>query len=484
MKLFFLIIIIGVQGLAITFPKTNLSREQMVLHLLNRAAYGPAKGDLVRLQPSGALESWLEKQLNPDSISDNEYDRYVRLHTPDILLNQKEVVHQFDGFEKKNNIAVPRVSVYLQETIDQKIARSILSQKQLEQVLVDFWFNHFTVDLNFPWTVYSYENDAIRKNVLGKFKDLVLASASHPCMLYYLNNWQSSIEGLPSGPYVPSGLNENYARELMELHTGVPTEKYNTKDVRSVAKIFSGWTIRYFGKGEFIYRPTWHDESDVTILNTTFYGKDGFSEGKKFIEFLSKQDDTSLFISQKLCDYFVQDPAPQSCVTQLRDVYKKTDGDLKQMYLTLFTSTEFWDQSSYLQRVKKPTDFAFSAGRLFNAKMSGKKTEDFFNLIRGLGETIYVPPSPKGYSFRNSFWLSPNPTSLRVAESFSFAKELRSSTKLSLSKNLTQVLRSAFDENQTKSIVEKVSQLAKKSKQNDSDAVLALVLSTPEFQRK
>ncbi len=278
----------------------------------------------------------------------------------------------------------PRL-VVSEDLKEAKVFRALYSNRQLEEVLVDFWFNHFNVDQakNVRQTqnvmhllIGSYERDAIRPHVLGHFKDLLLATARHPAMLYYLDNWESVAPGAFNiGPFAPvrgfvngvpnsiiptalsrqaHGLNENYGREVMELHTLGVKGGYTQDDVIAVARCFTGWTVRDSENPQFVFAPFMHDFDEKTVLGHKIRAGGGEQDGLQAIDILAHHPSTAKFISRELAQRFVADEPPQALVERMAQTFTKTDGDLRAVLETMFTSPEFFSEGAWQAKVKAP----------------------------------------------------------------------------------------------------------------------------------
>jgi uncharacterized protein (DUF1800 family) len=303
-----------------------------------------------------------------------------------------------------------------------KVFRAIYSERQLEEVLVDFWFNHFNVFEGKPQArpvLASYERDAIRPHVLGRFKDLLLATARHPAMLHYLDNWESmSPEAFEIGPFagppgnvaqqlqrMARGLNENYGRELLELHTLGVDGGYTQQDVVNVARAFTGWTIRAPNvKPEFVFASFMHDTREKTILGKTFPAGGGESDGLQVIELLARHPSTAKFISRKLAQRFVADDPPQPLVDRMAQTFARTDGDIRAVLGTMFSSTEFLSEGAWLSKIKSPLELVTSAIRALQGDTID--TLVLTQRVGDLGQPLYGKLEPTGYPNTSESWLS------------------------------------------------------------------------------
>jgi uncharacterized protein (DUF1800 family) len=316
-----------------------------------------------------------------------------------------------------------------EELVQAKLLRAIYSDRQLEQVMTDFWFNHFNVFVGKgPERVLitNYEQDVIRPHALGKFEDLLVATAKSPAMLFYLDNWMSegpnSLQGLgipkhpspyaphypPGSPYVKrkqnNGLNENYGRELLELHTLSVNGGYTQRDVTEVAKVFTGWTIEkpFEGLG-FKYDPRMHEPGPKFVLGHKIKPK-GEDEGKEVLHLLATSPQTAHFISLKLAQRFVSDDPPPALVDRMAKTFQKKKGDIREVLTTLFQSPEFWAADTYRAKVKTPLEFVASAVRA-----TGADVDDAMPLARqiaNMGMPLYAAQPPTGYSMKAETWVS------------------------------------------------------------------------------
>ncbi len=313
--------------------------------------------------------------------------------------------------------------VALGDLREAKVYRAIYSNRQLQEELADFWFNHFNVyeAKGQPDRVLlgSYERDAIRPHVLGRFKDLMLAVAHHPAMLYYLDNWESmSSDVFQIGPFAPGqfggsqilsrqahGLNENYGRELLELHTLGVKGGYTQQDVIAAARCFTGWTIRQPNeKPEFVYAAFMHDTEEKSVLGHKIAAGGGESDGLQVIDILAHHPSTARFISTKLAQRFVADDPPPALIDAMARAFTKTDGDLRAVLETMFMSREFFSKGAWQSKIKSPLEMVVSAARAVGADAT-----DAFALaqnVADMGEPLYSKEPPTGYKDGADTWLS------------------------------------------------------------------------------
>ncbi len=292
------------------------------------------------------------------------------------------------------------------DLMEGKLLRAIYSNRQLEEVLADFWFNHFNIFLDKGadrYLVTGYERDVIRPHVLGKFKDLLEATAKSPAMLYYLDNWQSA------GPNAPGrarrGLNENYGRELLELHTLGVDGGYTQKDVTEVARCFTGWTIDQPERGgTFLFNPRLHDNGEKVVLGMTIPAGGGVQDGEKVLDIVAHHPSTAHFISTKLAQRFVADDPPPALVDRMSRTFLKTDGDLRAVMKTMLDSREFWSKGAYRSKVKSPLEMVVSAVRSADGDVD--YALPLANQVAMLGQPLYRKQEPTGYSNHSREWVN------------------------------------------------------------------------------
>jgi uncharacterized protein (DUF1800 family) len=299
-----------------------------------------------------------------------------------------------------------------QELVDSRMYRALYSNRQLEEVLVDFWLNHFNVfNGKGParMLLTSYERDAIRPHVLGRFSDLLLATARHPAMLFYLDNWQSQaprddVPGQPAPANVRRpGLNENYGRELMELHTLGVDGGYTQDDVIAVARAFTGWTIYDPNRiAEFQFNPAFHDRKEKIVLGQKIPPGGGEQDGMQVIEILARHPSTARFISRKLAQRFVADEPPQALVDRMAATFAATGGDLRAVVETMLTSREFLSEGAWQAKLKSPLEMVLSSVRVLGADVTDPTA--LAQRIADLGQPLYGKAEPIGYSTTSDAW--------------------------------------------------------------------------------
>jgi uncharacterized protein (DUF1800 family) len=299
-----------------------------------------------------------------------------------------------------------------------KVLRAILSERQLQEVMTDFWFNHFNVFLNKETDqIYTpaYERDAIRPHALGKFRDLLLATAQHPAMLVYLDNWQSigpdsqaARKPRPNQKQPQRGLNENYGREVMELHTVGVNGGYSQGDVTSLSKILTGWTIdRPEQGGDFVFDPRKHEPGDKQWFGQDIAfepGPSGFGEGEAALSWLASRPQTAHFISYKLAQRFVADDPPPALIDRMAATFLSSDGDIKEVLRTMERSPQFWSRKYYRAKVKTPLEFVSSA---FRATATDPVNPGaIVNTLKTMGQPLYQMQPPTGYPMTADRWMN------------------------------------------------------------------------------
>jgi uncharacterized protein (DUF1800 family) len=425
--------------------------DRTITHVLNRIAFGPREGDIERVRRIG-LERYIDQQLQPERIADGDVTRRLA-HLETVGLRTHEIVERYeqplrearrnrkqadgnDSAQKKMPDAVQmRANLVVVELGEQKIIRAAYSERQLQEVLTDFWFNHFNVDARKGrdrFMVTEYEREAIRPHVLGKFRTLLGATAKSPAMLFYLDNWMSADPNGPHptvaprmarGPFggrvfrpapdrprpqgnnAPKGLNENYGRELLELHTLGVDGGYTQKDVTEVARAFTGWSIEApLRGGEFSFRPQLHDPGQKVVLGHVIKAGGGESDGEQVLDILARHPSTARFIATKLARRFVSDTPPPSLVERVAERFRKTDGDLREVMRTLLLSPEFLSPEAIDAKVKTPFEFVVSSIRT-----TGNDVDDARALVRTmqeLGMPLYQCQPPTGYKDTSDAWIN------------------------------------------------------------------------------
>src|SRR5438552_10375870 len=451
----------------------------------------------------------------------------------------QEFVAGMDPKQKETILAMSNPqAVVVGELAEAKLLRAIYSERQLEEVMTDFWFNHFNVFVGKGadrLLLTSYEQDVIRPRALGKFEDLLVATAKSPAMLFYLDNWLSvgpnsaQALGVPARPlrrygrdsryprrFPPphgrpkgkqnSGLNENYGRELLELHTLSVNGGYSQRDVTEVAKVFTGWTIDKPNEGGgFRYDPLMHEPGPKFVLGHKIKDK-GEGEGRDVLHLLATRPQTAHFISLQLAQRFVADDPPDALVDRMAKTFLKKKGDIREVLSTLFYSPEFWAEGAYRAKVKTPLEFVASAVRA-----TGVDVTDAMQLTRQLnnmGMALYGMQPPTGYSMKAETWVN----SSALLGRMNFAVALTSSKVRGAKLDSTQLMRNGpppTDATQALAALENALLAGDVSKQThdsvaarlkdpkisqrkvddpmrpaDISTIAGLLLGSPEFQRR
>ena len=453
-----------------------LTQAEMVEHALARATFGARRQDRERALRIG-VAAFLDEQLQPESIHDEALQPKlagfrVLAATPKELMRELVAQQEVKKEQKRQQLAaagsmlelmVPEEGGaapaaqgpakkngggkgdgpggrYVGELAQAKIVRAIASERQLEEVMVDFWFNHFNVfggKDRIRALLPSYERDAIRPHALGRFGDLLAATAHHPAMLVYLDNWRSSSPDAPARsrrvetrwPWRKRaerveaherarkqrrgrGLNENYARELLELHTLGVEGGYTQADVTEVARCFTGWTVAELRDDpHYLFRRGWHDAGDKLVLGKAIDGG-GERDGEVVLDLLAHHPSTARFIARKLTRRFVADEPPELLVERLAETFEKTDGDIRAMLRTLFASPEFWSRRALSAKVRSPLELVAGSVRAL-----GGVVDDALGLARALeriGEPLYGAQPPTGFGDTAEAWVSPGALLARI----------------------------------------------------------------------
>ena len=510
---------------SLPLPQSPLSEEQKILHVLSRLGFGPRPGDVERVKRMG-LPAYIERQLSPMTIPDPRVEEGLKpLQTlsmttaqlpkeypqPDPKLQQKIAKGEMSPAELREMFPPEkrpmRIMIELQSA---KLIRAIESERQLQEVMVDFWFNHFNVFFgkgDLRWLVTSYERDAIRPHALGKFRDLLTATAKHPAMLYYLDNWMSVRNDFQAArPNAPRGLNENYARELMELHTLGVDGGYTQNDVIEVARCFTGWTINQPKvQGTFVFRAVAHDNGEKVVLGHRIPAWGGQKDGERVIEILSRHPSTAKFIATKLVRRFVADEPPPRLVGRVAETFTRTDGDIRSALIAIVTSPEFFSAESYRAKIKKPFDLVASAVRAVDG--SPRDGLALSRAVAQIGEPLYGAQPPTGYPDVAEAWVNTGALLARLNFALSLTENRlpgarvdlarlldgadRRSSRALLDRLLAGLLHDQVSAETREILVKQLSDpeiaratLDDRRTNPDAEKVAALILGSPEFQRR
>jgi len=511
----------------ISLPPSPLTEDQKILHALNRLGYGPRPGDVERVKARG-LAAYLEEQLYPEAIPDPAVDRELKnlsvlsmttselmreFPQPDPKLRQKIANGEMSRAEAMEMFPLEKRPVRIVgELQSAKLIRAVGSERQLQEVMVDFWFNHFNVFAGkgaVKWMLVSYERDAIRPYALGKFRDLLLATARHPAMLFYLDNWMSvrnDFQAGREGGRGPKGLNENYARELMELHTLGVDGGYTQKDVIEVARCFTGWTIdQPRSGGGFVFRRLAHDNGEKVVLGHRIPAGGGQRDGEQVIDILVRHPSTAKFIATKLVRRFVGDEPPPALVARVAETFARTDGDIRAVLTTIITSPEFWAAETYRAKIKKPFELVASAIRATGGATSGGPA--LARAVAQIGEPLYAAQPPTGYPDVAEAWVNTGALLSRMNFALSLAENRFSGTRVDfgrlvgnadrrsptelLDRLLTGLLHGQVTAGTREVLARQLTdpEITRATSDDrtihpDVEKIVALVLGSPEFQRR
>ena len=368
------------------------------------------------------------------------------------------------------------------ELLEEKLLREIYSSRQLDEVMTDFWFNHFSIYLRKneeePWYLAAYERDVIRPRALGKFEDLLDAVAHSPTMLVYLDNQQSvgphSLAALraaanPNQKNNVPGLNENYARELMELHTLGVNGGYTQSDVIEVAKVLTGWGVK---DNAFEFNERRHEPGTKTVLGQKI-NENGEAEGMQVLHILAESPATARFLSTKLAMRFVSDDPPKSLIDRMTKTYLKTHGDIREVLRTMLKSPEFWSRDAYRAKLKNPQEFVVSSLRATDADVENA-TALTASLDR-LGMPLYGVQQPNGYSLKADPWLGAEALLARMNFALALTANRIPGVKVTVAEN------SAIDPEQKEASLEEAL-LDGRVTPHTHDAVLGQMESNPAAQ--
>jgi uncharacterized protein (DUF1800 family) len=467
----------------------SLTPEQKIIHFLNRTTFGPTPKEAQRIKRVG-LRAYLDEQLQPETIPDGPTEEKVaELKT--MRMNSRELFELYPpasvvkerGMAMGGAMNAPRLIVL--ELQQARLLRAVQSQRQLYELMVDFWSNHFNVFAAKGadrWLMTSYDRDTIRPRALGKFRDLLLATAQSPAMLFYLDNWLSVSLNAPAARAPANvrrrGLNENYAREIMELHTLGVDGGYSQQDVHEIARCFTGWTLRRpRGDAEFYFEPRLHDQGAKTVLGTRIAAGGGMDDGIKVIDLLARHPATEKFIATKLARRFIADDPPASLVNRATEAFHRSDGDIRIVLQTILEAPEFFSPDVYRAKVKKPLEYVASALRITEAET--KVTHQLLRYLARMGEPLFLAQPPTGYPDVGASWISPDMLLTRM----NFASDLVAN-RLDGARVQTQSAPDvqAFIRLIAPNSISTATQAAL-AETTGSDA-LALLLAAPEFQRR
>lgn len=417
-------------GLVTTAQANQQLPQSQANHILRRLSFGNTSEQLETVKSQG-IEAYIQGQLEPQSIPespileeylkefDAEYQEPLKLHKKYAASKKKlrNAAKESDEIRRKLQKNSSSLKVEARDqAIQIHLARAIYSSRQLQEMMVDFWFNHFNVFANKSvvslW-LSDYENE-IRDRSLGNFRDLLEATASNPAMLIYLDNEYNTDPNSPLATNRYKGLNENYARELMELHTMGVDGGYSQKDIITLARIFTGWTVDYRGrthKNGFFFNRKRHDGRDKVFLGQKITAK-GIEEGRQALDILAAHPATARFISYKLAQYFVADDPPSSLVDSLSKKFLASNGNIKAVMDTLIHSPEFVDPQYSQQKFKTPYHYLLSLVRMTEIEQPNFKRLQ--GMLNQLSMPVYMCVPPTGYKNTQDAWLNPQAMLRRI----------------------------------------------------------------------
>jgi len=468
-------------ALAAVVEGSGHEQKTDVLHALNRLTYGPRPGDVERVSAMG-LQTWIDSQLSPSRIDNTIVERRLaqletltldpatiqRTYSGPAMVARRERQLAGDGGTPDSGSRLPvpgsreadaqrKARQVISDIETAKLLRAVYSERQVEEILVDFWFNHFNVFAGKGATrnyVSEYEREAIRPYVLGSFRDMLGATARHPAMLFYLDNWLSSApgaEGARRSSGAPgtrsSGINENYARELLELHTLGVDGGYTQQDIVNVAKAFSGWTMQPRQGSGFVFAANRHDRGEKVVLGQSIKAG-GVGDGERVLDIVAAHPSTAKHIATKLAVRFISDNPPASVIDRVAARFLAAKGDLREVTKALLSSPEFLSADAHRAKVKTPLEFVASALRATGAEV--RNAGPLARTLRDMGMPLYFCQPPTGYDETATTWVSAGALVSRM----NFAVEL--------SKNQVRGVRVPLTEERT----------------------LALKIGAPEFQRQ
>jgi len=388
---------------AISAPDpTPLKVPDALVHFMNRASFGIRQSDFVRASLTG-IDVWIEQQLNPESLDDSVLDAAIAANLKSIAMSGVELMAAYPPADNKDVVVLSELRIAT-------MLRQLYSQRQLKEVMVDFWTNHFSVDHPSSQTLRlskTLDDRAIRQNALGKFSDLLNANAKGVAMQFYLDNYVN----------VKSAPQENYSRELMELHTLGVDGGYTETDVTEVARAFTGWGFTR-GNLQFYFNPRNHDTNLKTVLGVKLAANRGIEDGENVLKMLAEHASTAKFIATKLVKRFVSDAPPANLVEQVATSFLRSGGEIKVMLRTIFSSVEFKASADF--KVKRPNEFIIGALRVTEAAISGTTYGRALNMrLEQLGQLFCAWPAPNGYPDTTGYWI--NTTAWLSRWNFAFA---------------------------------------------------------------
>jgi uncharacterized protein (DUF1800 family) len=420
----------------------ELTADQQVAQAVSRITFGARPGERERVRAMG-VDRWIDLQLRPERIDDAATDRFIAEHYPSASLGTAALYREYPQarvlkaqLRMRDSLHPPtgadsaelraerrRANEFVGELLSARVARAVSSERALQEVMTDFWENHFTVYIGkgqLRYLIGDYDRAAIRPHALGRFRDLLGAVARSPAMLFYLDNAQSVADSTrptlaPTrgargrlGAARRRGLNQNYARELMELHTLGVDGGYPQQHVTEVARALTGWTIRPPRQGEdggeFVFRPEAHDAGEKLVLGHRLAAGRGIEDGEQVLDILARHPATARFIARKLAIRFVSDSPSEAIVERAAATFRRTDGDIRETLRTILHSSELFSRQAYRAKVKSPFEVVVSALRALNAEPD--PTPRTAQLIARLGQPIFGHQAPDGWPETGTAWMN------------------------------------------------------------------------------
>lgn len=561
-------------------PITQLTEDEAILHALNRLAYGPRPADIEQVRHMG-LAKWIDAQLDPNSIDDSALDQRLARY-PTLGMSSKQLLEDFppanqaakkegvskeqyqqemrqkrqdsvvgmlptgnDNFDRANTqlarlVGPGRITAELAMA---KLDRAVYSERQLEAVMEDFWFNHFNVYADKGadrWLLTAYVRDTIRPHTMGRFEDLLMATAKSPAMLFYLDNWLSAdpvafarmqqetmmrrqryygmFGEMPPGPppgfpgaqakqptQQERGLNENYGREVMELHTVGVDAGYTQQDVIEMARCLTGWTVHQPRKNpEFFFDDRIHALGNKVVMGHRFnYG--GMRDGEEALRMLASDAHTAHFLSTELARHFVSDNPPQALVDRMAAKFASSGGNIRAVLRTMIYSPEFWSRDAYRAKVKTPFELVASTARALGADV--EVSLPLVQWVGRMGEPLFGCQPPTGYADKAQTWVNSGALLSRLNFALAFATDHMGGAEVelkdafgaaaaadpnaALSRALDAFLGGQVTPGTKQTLEGRLSdpqvlqaQLDDPVKQVNEGLIAGLVLGAPEFQRR